>query len=264
MNLADALNTIALLLPGYFGAWAMSFMLGIRRREWQQTILYSLVYSALTYLLLFRASPSFIYWLKNFVGIDLTGFQHSLNQVSNLGDPQYKLILHDTVKVVGIASVISCIFGYLVGNFRQSQWFVKTVIQLTNRSQNVDIWTDFHQRYDIGPHTVELKNGDVYYGQITMVSDTLTGSDRGIILHKPYILQNPVKAAWESRTPGVANAKGHVLLFVDQIASIMNSEDPNIVRRTLRQRKIQRGNLKWNKRIRRIRKWFRSIAKLFG
>jgi Family of unknown function (DUF6338) len=261
MNLAEVLNTITLLLPGYFGAWAMSFVIGVRRREWQQAVLYSLLFSAASYLILLRLSPLAVYALRNSTGIDLTGFQRALNGVSNLGDgdPNTVLVFHDTIKVIGIASLLSLSLGFAVGRIRRSKPFRSTILRWTNRTQNVDIWTDFHERYDIGPHSVQLKNGDVYYGQILMVSDTFTGGDRGIIIDRPLMIENPIAAGWKKATPGVTQAPGHVLVFADQIASIANAEDPQIVRRTQRMRHVRTGNSRNNRKWRRFRKWLRRI-----
>jgi hypothetical protein len=253
MNLAEVLNTIALLLPGYFGAWAMSFLLGIRKREWQQMVLYSLVFSALTYYVMLRGTPPLLYFLKTDVGIDLSGFQRALNEVSNIGNESNGLTFHNTVKVIVPALSIAVFLGALAGYFRRSRWFRDGILFWTGRTQNIDIWTDFYQRYDIGPHTIVLKNNNAYRGDIVMMSDTLTGNDRGIIVANSFFYENPMEAALNHKSPKAIQSQGTILIFADQIASISNCDIPVIVQRTLRLRKIARLRTQPTKFLRKTR-----------
>jgi hypothetical protein len=248
MNAADTLNTVALLLPGYFGAWAMSFMLGNRKREWQQMVFYSLIFSGITYFALLRFTPPILWTLKSAYSIDLSGFQRALNEVSNLGDPAYKLTFHNTVKLLIPASILSIYLGWSFGRIRNYRWFNRLFLRLTNRTQNADIWTDFHQSHHRGPHTVLLKNNDVYLGDILMVSDTLTGDDRGIILSQPVYLQNAFESLLQKKQPNRFKTPGNALIFADQIAAIYSFEHPIAKQLRAKQRKIKR-RLSWIERM---------------
>jgi hypothetical protein len=256
MNLNDTLPTIAILLPGYFGAWVMGFALGVRKRDWQLMVVYSLVFSALTYLFLLIVTPKFI----SFFSLSSeTGFQRALNEVSNLGDSKYKLTFHNTVQLLPIASIISILLGGISGQIGRSTWFTNLVLRSTDRTLNLDIWSDFHQRFHTGPHTVILKNNDCYFGNIVMVSDTLTGNDRGIILDRPLYINDPVKARINGVDPGTTQMPGKVLIFADQIASIYNMEHPHFTRRNTRNRKVLKGKTFIARNIRAVRKAYRKL-----
>lgn len=238
MNLSDALGSIAILLPGYLGAWLMSTIIGIRKREWPQTVLYSLIFSAFTYLIALRLMPE----INHLTIVDNLGFQKSINQVSNLGTQDTKLTFNSAIKIAAFCIPISLILGFIAGKIRTSTAFRKFFAAISGRTQNSDIWSDFHEKYRIGPHTIVLRNGDAVLGRILYASDTLVGSDRGLIVEHPVYYEAPIISQITGTQAKMVNTPGNMLILYDQISYIFDSKHPASLLRA--QRKLRLAQMR--------------------
>jgi hypothetical protein len=211
----------------------MSFIIGIRRREWAQMTLYSLIFSTLAYLIVLKFFPYFFGLLEVRAGTDKFGIQVALNEVSNLGTSlgtsKGKIAFHNIVKLVIIVTPISMILGLIVGGLRRSRLFRAGTLKYAHRTQNSDIWVDYHEKYATGPHMVYLKDGNMYFGQILMASDTLIGGDRGVIIQQPCLFENYNSSAFKGHSPAMIRMPGDVLVFSEQIASISNNLNPQVL-----------------------------------
>lgn len=231
----------------------MSFMVGVRKREWAQITLYSLIFSAAAYFISLKLFPLIFQYLNIKPGTDAFGIQAALNEVSNLGTElggsKGKIAFHNVIKLIIIITPISASLGYVVGLLRKSEFFYKLSLKYANRTQNVDIWIDFHEKHNVGPHMVYLRDGNAYFGQILMASDTLVGGDRGIIIQQPFMYKQPNEAYWKNEQPAIIKMPGNVLVFADQISAISNNLHPKIIER-LRQmqhevKKNDRSSNRW-------------------
>lgn len=194
----------------------MSFFMGIRKREWSQMVLYSLFFTSISYFILIKLSPIIL----GFFGAQRNGFQHFINILSHLGGDKVELPFNGAIILSISASPVALICGYCIGRIRISRKFKSFILKHTNRSQNSYIWDDFVELLNQGGVTVLLNNGNAYVGSVVMVSDSSVGSDRGLILRNPVYIEQPLKAAIESRQPTVLSVSGDILIMGDQIATV--------------------------------------------
>lgn len=234
----------------------MSLIVGIRKREWPQTTLYSLIFAGVTYLILLKFFPWLFSLLDIKPGTDILGIQKALNEISNLGTSvgtaKGKIAFHNVIKLIFLATPISAILGFLAGKMRASKSFRRLFLKHVNRTQNADVWADFHESYPVGPHFITLKDGNVFFGQILMASDTLVGNDRGIIIQQPILFQKYYENAFNQVTPPRVKMPGDVLVFAEQIASISDNKTvlahlqtaPRVTWHTDLWQKLRRGRVR--------------------
>lgn len=223
MNLSDALVTIALLIPGYVGTWAMAFVLGSRKREWAQTLLYSLIFTSLIYALLLFLTATVRRWWPH----ALQGLVDNLAFIDQLGseNKSQKLTFGIAVRLGLPAIIVGLLLGTTFGKIRRSVWFNKLLSRFFQKTQYNDLWVDFYSRMENAAIVVVLKNGNAFVGPLRLYPDAATDTGRGVIVVDPIYLVKP----FESATPEAKSMYGELLIPQEEIAMMLDVRHPDVI-----------------------------------
>lgn len=215
-----------LIVPGFVASGAMTFVMGLRRRDWGSSLIWSLVFSifiyALLFLLLLSITPKLSF---------LMPFSNSLSIISRAGT-ETNVELLDAVRVAAIALVVAIPLGLILGWLQKTRHIKDMVARVTGHSYHIDVWGDFIEQLQL-PAFLEvfLKDGNAIVGKFLSASDMHTGADKGLILSDPQFFYKAVENQFEGKEAQKNKMPGPVIIYFEQIAYVVEIRRENTSKR---------------------------------
>lgn len=209
IDFSQVFAILMMIVPGFIATGTMTFVLGIRKQEWNYALIWSIVFSIFSY--------TFMFLISSFLSLNtLYLYTKNLEDIKNISD---------LINLVIPSSIISIFIGYLTGNILKSSVLKKYLSKNHGKTLHLDIWMDFFENRKQGKILILLKNGNSWYGDLEFASDHQSNDFRGIVLKNPIYVEKSLENSLNGVKPRTANIYGTVLIYYESIENILAIDD---------------------------------------
>ena len=214
------LASLLLLMPGFLGLSIFRYFQGIRVTEAQGTLLWSLLWSGLTLLIVLLVGPTL-------------GFTPAMSFLNlSITEATSTPTLSDILRLSFGASVFASFLGVVLGTLVRQDWARAFISRVTGQVFNPDPWANLlGGAIDEPLVVVRMEDGRRYLGNAVQVSETASG--RTIALQNTLMFSSDDV---EMDDPKVAGLSG-LMVITSKIESVTGI-DPALTAQALAQPEV--------------------------